>query len=93
MTKKELIARLKNLRRSDREIAAMPKGSVRSLLQFLIGEELERLLKVQVESAESPSEELVPRHSAFCALDAKAPSNANDLRAEGFIKAGPLFFL
>ena len=93
MTKKELITRLSNLRKADRDVAAMPKGHFRSVLQSIIGEELERLSMIQVESAESPNEELVPRQKTFCAVDAKVPSKLKIPGQVDLAKAGPLFFL
>ena len=54
------------LREADHQVASMPKGTERSILQEAIGKKLEQLLKVQqVESAKTPSVELVPRHVAY----------------------------
>ena len=69
-----LLFQLNQLREADHLVESLPKGLERSKLQKAIGKKLARLsILIQVESAKSHTEELVPHSQTLCAEDAERP--------------------
>ena len=71
------------LREADHQVASMPKGTERNILQESIGKKLDQLLKIQqVESTKSPSVEFVPRHVVLCCRHRGSAGSVGRLKAE-----------
>lgn len=86
-------SKLNWLRKTDHELAAMPKSANRTRLRDIIGSELAKLYQIQVASAERPSDCATSHTGSSCFGHKRALSKTdNSPGGDELVETGPLLF-